>query len=57
MLLFSQHYKMDKGHFVEKINFELINNLMVLPIEVNRTKLFFILDSEVGMSILFNLAD
>ncbi len=40
-----------------KIWFELINNLMVVPLEVNGTHLSFILDSGVGKPILFNLAD
>ena len=40
-----------------KIRFELINNLMVVPLEVNGTHLSFILDSGVGKPILFNLAD
>jgi len=48
---------MEKGQRVEKINFELINNLMVVPVEVNGTELSFILDSGVGTPILFNLAD
>lgn len=40
-----------------KIRFELLNNLMVVPLEVNGTQLSFILDSGVGKPILFNLAD
>lgn len=57
LLFFSQNYEMVKGQQVEKIKFELINNLMVVPIEVNGTKLSFIMDSGVGTPILFNLAD
>lgn len=40
-----------------KIHFELVNNLMVIPVEVNGTPLSFILDSGVSKPILFNLAD
>lgn len=40
-----------------KIRFELVNNLMVVPLEVNGTRLSFIVDSGVGKPILFNLAD
>ena len=40
-----------------KIRFELVNNLMIVPLEVNRTRLSFILDSGVSKPILFNLAD
>lgn len=41
----------------KKIRFELINNLMIVPLEVNGTELSFILDSGVNKPILFNLAD
>ena len=41
----------------KKIRFELINNLMIVPLEVNGTQLSFILDSGVNKPILFNLAD
>ena len=40
-----------------KIRFELINNLMVVPLQVNGAQLNFILDSGVSKPILFNLAD
>lgn len=53
----AQKYELPKGKKFEKIKFELINNLMVIPIEVNGTKLSFILDSGVGTPILFNLAN
>lgn len=39
----------------EKISFQLINNLIVLPVEVNGQKLSFILDTGVNNTILFNL--
>ncbi|WP_291801460.1 PDZ domain-containing protein [Lutibacter sp.] len=39
----------------QTISFELINNLVVFPIEVNGKKLNFILDSGVGTTILFNI--
>lgn len=53
----AQKYELPEGKKFEKIKFELINNLMVIPIDVNGTKLSFILDSGVGTPILFNLAD
>lgn len=40
-----------------KIHFELVNNLIVIPLEVNGTPLRFILDSGVKKPILFNLTD
>lgn len=39
----------------QTISFQLINNLIVFPIEVNNKKLNFILDSGVGTTILFNI--
>ncbi|WP_317168342.1 aspartyl protease family protein [Pelagihabitans pacificus] len=39
------------------MKFELINNLIVIPMEVNGSELSFILDSGVGKPILFNLFD
>jgi len=37
------------------MSFKLLNNLIVLPIEVNGKGLNFILDSGVGQTVLFNL--
>ncbi|MCK7590142.1 aspartyl protease family protein [Subsaxibacter sp. CAU 1640] len=39
----------------DKIKFELINNLVVIPVEVNGVKLSFLLDSGVSKPILFNI--
>ena len=39
----------------QTVSFRLINNLVILPIEVNGKKLNFILDSGVGTTILFNI--
>ena len=39
----------------ESIRFQLINNLIVLPIEINGKQLSFILDTGVNKTILFNL--
>lgn len=38
----------------DKIHFQLINNLIIIPIEVNGIKLSFILDTGVSKTILFN---
>ncbi|WP_431137711.1 retropepsin-like aspartic protease, partial [Psychroserpens mesophilus] len=40
-----------------KIPFELVNNLMIIPLEVNGTPLRFILVTGVNKPILFNVAD
>jgi hypothetical protein len=39
----------------QTVSFKLLSNLIVFPIEVNGKELNFILDSGVGLTILFNL--
>lgn len=41
----------------EKIDFELINNLIILPLEINGAPLSFVLDTGVSRPILFNLSE
>lgn len=53
----AQTYQLPAGKKFDKIKFQLINNLMIIPIDVNGTELSFVLDSGVGTPILFNLAD
>lgn len=53
----SQGFRLSNGKKFEKINFKLINNLIIIPIEVNGAKLSFILDSGVSKPILFNVSD
>jgi len=38
----------------DKIHFQLINNLIIIPVEVNGVKLSFILDTGVSKTIIFN---
>ncbi|MEH6681912.1 MAG: aspartyl protease family protein [Sediminicola sp.] len=52
----SQGFGLDKGAKFQKVPFQLVNNLIVLPVEVNGAQLSFILDSGVGTPILFNLS-
>ncbi len=40
----------------QRVKFQLINNLIILPVELNGKKLSFILDSGVNKTILFNLS-
>ena len=40
-----------------KIEFKLVNNLMVIPLELNGNKLSFVLDTGVSKPILFNLVN
>lgn len=53
----AQEYTLPEDQVFEKISFELINNLIVVPINVNGTELSFVLDSGVSTPILFNLAN
>jgi hypothetical protein len=46
-----------KGDTSEKIRFELIGDLIVIPIEVNNVLLSFILDTGVSKPILFNISE
>ncbi len=52
-----QNFELPKGQKFQKVKFKLINNLIIMPIEVNGTELSFILDSGVGKPILFNVSD
>ncbi|AKA35780.1 aspartyl protease family protein [Flagellimonas lutaonensis] len=54
---FCQVFEIPEGEKYQKVKFELINNLMVVPVEVNGVELSFILDSGVSNPILFNLSD
>ena len=42
---------------MERVSFKLINNLVIIPLEINGAELTFILDSGVSKPILFNLYD
>lgn len=53
----AQNFHLSDGQKFEKLKFRLINNLIVIPMEVNGTELSFILDSGVDKPILFNLSD
>ncbi|MCK0147370.1 aspartyl protease family protein [Arenibacter sp. F26102] len=57
VLLFSQNYELPQWEKYQKVKFKLVNNLIIVPVEVNGTKLAFILDSGVNKPILFNLLD
>lgn len=40
---------------IEKINFKLLNNLIIFEVEVNQVKLNFLLDTGVDKTVLFSL--
>lgn len=52
-----QGFNLPKGKKYEKVSFQLINNLIIIPIKVNGAELSFILDSGVSKPILFNVSD
>ena len=54
---FGQTFGLPEGQKHEKVRFQLINNLIIVPIEVNGTPLSFVLDTGVSTPILFNLSD
>ncbi len=55
--MLGQGYHLPKGQKFQKVKFELINNLIIIPVEINGTELTFILDSGVSKPILFNLSE
>ena len=50
-----QNFAFAEGKKSAKIKFQLINNLIIFPVEVNGTPLSFILDSGVSQPIIFYL--
>lgn len=54
---FGQRFHISNKKKFEKVRFELVNNLMVVPVELNNAKLSFILDTGVSSTILFNLTE
>ena len=63
LLLVTQSIIAQDGFYFENgknkttISFEFINNLIIIPIEVNGVTLSFLLDTGVGDSILFSIDD
>lgn len=57
LLGMAQGFHLPEGQTSEKLKFQLVNNLIVIPLEVNGAELSFILDSGVSKPILFNLSD
>ncbi|MFL0096367.1 retropepsin-like aspartic protease, partial [Tenacibaculum maritimum] len=63
ILLFCSKIKGQSGFYFsgdkknkQSIRFKLINNLIVIPLEINGKSLSFILDTGVNKTILFNLS-
>jgi len=47
----------EKGKRSAKIKFELVNNLIIVPVELNGQKLSFLLDTGVSTTMLLNLEE
>lgn len=52
---FAQEYKLIGDIQSQTVSFKLINNLIVIPLEINGNPLNFILDSGVSTPVIFNL--
>ena len=48
-------FMFESGKEKSKIRFELINNLVIIPVEINNVQLSFLLDTGVRETLLFNL--
>nr|WP_313795287.1 aspartyl protease family protein [uncultured Allomuricauda sp.] len=56
-LVSAQSFILPKNQKSQKIKFQLLNNLILIPVEVNGAELTFVLDSGVSRPILFNISD
>lgn len=57
LLGIAQSFELPKDQDFQKIRFQLVNNLIIIPLEVNGSELSFVLDSGVNKPILFNITD
>ena len=47
----------ERSKIKQRVSFRLINNLIVIPVEINGQELSFILDTGVNKTIIFNLSE
>tara|TARA_R100000935_G_scaffold58911_1_gene99626 strand:+ start:56578 stop:57930 length:1353 start_codon:yes stop_codon:yes gene_type:complete len=50
-------FELPGGTKKDKIKFELVNNLVIIPVELNGTKLSFLLDTGVNTTLVFSIAE
>lgn len=50
-------FKLPLGKIKDRITFNLVNNLVIIPVEVNGKELSFLLDTGVNYTLLFSLYD
>ncbi len=55
--LAQEGFSFPNGVIKDKISFNLVNNLVVIPVEVNGIKLSFLLDTGVSSTIMFSLSE
>jgi len=48
---------LNKSDLKESVKFKLVNNLIIVPLEINGKELSFILDTGVNKTIIFNLSE
>jgi phosphoribosyl 1,2-cyclic phosphodiesterase len=46
----------EKSQTKQRVSFQLINNLIVIPVAINGKKISFILDTGVHKTVIFNLS-
>ena len=47
-------FVVDNKRHSSKVNFKLVNNLIIIPVEINGVVLSFLLDTGVSKPIIFN---
>ncbi len=52
-----QGFSLPNGIEKDKLSFRLINNLVVIPVEINGTELTFLLDTGVSSTIMFSMSE
>ncbi len=50
-------FALEKDRRRDRINFNLVNNLIIIPVELNGVKLSFLLDTGVDTTVLLNLEE
>lgn len=50
-------FTLPKGVKSDKVKFELVNNLVIIPVELNGTKLSFLLDTGVNTTLVFSISE
>ncbi len=57
LLMAQDGFALPEGLKRDKVKFELVNNLVIIPVELNGTKLSFLLDTGVNTTLVFSIAE